>query len=69
MAILLCGVHQHQYNKDVAVRKNKSKTNQTGNDVLHVGIRSATALAAEIVEPRDPVHEEVDDSNNNSDSN
>jgi len=33
---------------------------EMAEDVLHLGVRSATALAAEVVKPRDPVHEEVD---------
>lgn len=36
-------------------------------DVLHLGIASATALTAEIVEPCYLVHEEVDDSDDDLD--
>ena len=35
------------------------------DDVLHLGIAAATALAAEVVEPGDLVHQIVDDSNDN----
>ena len=31
-------------------------------NVLHLGIRSAAAFAAKIVQPGDLVHEEIDDS-------
>ena len=37
-------------------------------DVLHLGIASATALAAEVVEPLNLVHEVVDDSNDDLDA-
>ena len=46
----------------------KGKTYQTRNDILHIRIRSAAALPAKIIEPRNPVHKEVDNGNNNGDS-
>ncbi len=36
---------------------------EMANDVLHLGIASATALAAEVVEPRDLVHQIVNNGN------
>lgn len=33
------------------------------NDVLHLGIAATTALAAEIIEPFDLVHQVIDDGN------
>ena len=36
---------------------------EMSKDVLHLGITAATALAAEVVEPVDLIHEVVDDSN------
>ena len=48
--------------------KSKGKTNQACNDILHVRIRSATALSTKIIKPRNPVHKEVDNGNNNGDS-
>lgn len=43
-------------------------TNQACNDILHVRIRSATALSTKIIKPRNTVHKEVDNGNNNGDS-
>lgn len=40
---------------------------EMSKDVLHLGIAAATALAAEVVEPVDLVHEVVDDSNDDLD--
>lgn len=44
------------------------KTNQARNDILHVRVRSATALTAKIIEPRNAVHKEVYNGDNNGDS-
>lgn len=38
---------------------------EMAKDVLHLGIASATALAAKIVEPRDLVHQIVHNGNDN----
>lgn len=46
-------------------RKRKGKTNQARNDILHIRVRSATALTTKIIEPRNAVHKEVDNGNNN----
>ena len=37
---------------------------EMSNDVLHLGIAAATALAAEIIKPLDLVQKVVDDSDN-----
>ena len=39
------------------------------DDVLHLGIATAAALAAEVIEPRDLVHQIVEDSNDNLEKN
>ena len=68
MAILLYTGYQHQYSKAKAEKK-EGKTHQASNYVLDICIGSAAALAAEIVEPRYPVHKVVDDSNDYGHSN
>lgn len=38
---------------------------EMANDVLHLGIASAAALAAQVIEPRDLVHQVVHNGNDN----
>ena len=38
---------------------------EMADDILHLGIAAATALAAEVVEPFDLVHQVVDDGDDN----